>query len=178
MKNKLFALTLICGLWAGAASCASTSSTPLDSSAVPEVGYVPPNFVLPALEGDPVDLHQVIGESRIVLVNFWATWCAPCRYELPMLEKLYEKYKNDGFVVLAVSVDETRELLDEYVKRNPFTFPVLHDFTHSAQSRFQVTGLPTSIILDSQGKVLSILPGYNPVLEPILEGMIVAEIRE
>ncbi len=177
MKSKLFLLTLQCGLLALVASCTPTSSTPVESpSAVPEVGRVPPNFVLPALQGDPVDLHEVIASNRIVIVNFWATWCGPCRFELPMLNKLHKKYRNDGFAVLAVSVDEDRELVEEYVKRNPFTFPVLHDMTHSAQRRYRVNALPTSIILDSEGRILRIIPGYNPMLEPVLERMIVAEI--
>lgn len=179
MKSKLALLTLLCSLLTGAASCAFTASTPAEGpSAVPEVGRIPPNFVLPALEGKPVDLHEVIEENRVVIINFWATWCGPCRFELPMLDKLHKKYGNDGFAVLAVSVDDEREVVEDYVKRNPFSFPVLHDLTHSAQRRYRVNALPTSIILDREGKILRMIPGYNPMLEPMLERMIVAEIGD
>jgi|GEM_PF-416627 len=115
------------------------------------VGSVPPDIKAVALDGSAVSLLEYRG--KVVLVNFWASWCGPCVSELPALERLYQKLKPRGFVVLAVGIDDTRDNLAQSVKALGLTFPVAVD-TGDAKSDYKLTGVPETFLLDAQGKIM------------------------
>ncbi|WP_319477504.1 TlpA disulfide reductase family protein [Marispirochaeta aestuarii] len=120
-----------------------------------------PDFRVPDLKGKEVSLSSFRG--KVVLLNFWATWCPPCRAEMPAMEELYQELKDEGFTILAVSARDTRETkekVDEYIAREGYTFPVIFDGTSSAIPGFYRTGsIPTSYIINKEGQVIARLVG-------------------
>jgi peroxiredoxin len=107
-------------------------------------------FTLSGLDGKTYALDALRG--KIVLVNFWATWCPPCRKEMPDMEKLYQRFASKGLIVLAVS-DEKRETVEEFLKKQNYTFPVLLDPDRKVNTSFSVEGIPKSFLFDRQGKL-------------------------
>lgn len=121
------------------------------------VGQPAPDFTLPTLEGDAVSLSDYRG--RPVLMNFWATWCAPCRREMPELVRVYNTHRDEGFVVLAVdladqdSIDDVRAFVEEF----DMTFPVLLDETGAVYNElYRLLGLPMSVFVDREGIITRI----------------------
>lgn len=128
----------------------SASST--DLSAVPvEMDFPAPELDLFTLEGSPVSLSDYRG--NVVLVNLWATWCPPCRQEMPTLQSFYEKYKADGFVLIAIDQEETKEVVKPFVDEFKLTFPVWLDEDYLAQKEFKTMSLPSSYVVDRNGQV-------------------------
>lgn len=116
-------------------------------------------FKLTRLDGSLLDMATLRG--KIVVMNFWATWCGPCRTELPLFQKTIEKYKSDPDVVfLAVSTDEDRENVQPYLKQNKHNLPVV--FAENIDNHFNVTAIPTTIILNRGGQVSFRMRGFNP----------------
>ncbi|MDE0885252.1 MAG: TlpA disulfide reductase family protein [Myxococcota bacterium] len=112
-----------------------------------------PSFSLPDLEnGEPVSLADMRG--RVALVNFWATWCKPCEDEMPAMENLHQQLKDQGFTLLAVAVDESRDDVDAFRERLGITFPILLDPAQVAARKYQTTGFPESILVDSEGVIV------------------------
>ncbi len=108
-------------------------------------------FSLAALDGKRYALPELRG--KVVLLNFWATWCASCVEELPTLERLYREYKKDGLIVLSVS-DEKRELLERFLADKKYTFPILLDVNRKARTDFLVESLPDTIVFDRNGRLI------------------------
>jgi len=98
-------------------------------------------------------------KGRVVVVDFWASWCGPCRKTFPVMEELHHRYAKRGLVILAVNEDKSRTAMDEFLKENPVTFTVLRDAKRKLAAEVKVPALPTSYLLDSLGKVRSIQPG-------------------
>jgi thiol-disulfide isomerase/thioredoxin len=117
-------------------------------------GEVAPDVVGVDLAGKSLALHQVNG--RLILVNFWATWCAPCMAELPALERLHQSLRDRGFTVLGVAVDDSLENIREAVARNGITYPVLLDEQGKSKRLFELKGFPESFVLDAEKRVLII----------------------
>lgn len=109
-------------------------------------------FTLTALDGKTYNLDALRG--KVVLLNFWATWCPPCRREMPDMEKLYQRYSSKGLVVLAVS-DEKRETVEDFLKKQNYTFPVLLDPGRKVNTAFGIEGIPNSFLFDRQGKLVA-----------------------
>jgi peroxiredoxin len=123
------------------------TTTRADRIPAPEIAAEP-------LEPGPARLSDYRG--RVVLVNFWATWCPPCRAEMPSMQTLYEAYRDRGFVVLAVSGDsQGREVVGPFVGEYRLSFPVLLDPRQRAQLRYGVGAIPTSFVVDRRGRVVS-----------------------
>ena len=110
------------------------------------------NFTLTDLQGKPWTLADLKG--KVVLVNFWATWCPPCRKEMPDLEALYQRFQSKGLVVLAIS-DEDRTKVEGFLAGKNFTFPVLLDPDRKVHEMFEVEGIPKSFVYDRKGKLVA-----------------------
>ena len=109
-------------------------------------------FSLTALDGKTYNLDALRG--KVVLLNFWATWCPPCRREMPDMEMLYKRFASKGLVVLAVS-DENRETVEEFLQKEHYTFPVLLDTGRKVNTAFGIEGIPISFVFDRQGKMVA-----------------------
>lgn len=127
-------------------------TTQQDFSVVPaEVNFAAPELPLEDLEGNPVSLDDYLGQ--VVLVNLWATWCPPCREEMPTLQSFYEKYKDDGFVLVAINQEEPRDVVAPFVQEFGLTFPVWLDLEYLAEREFDTMNLPSSYVVDRNGQV-------------------------
>jgi peroxiredoxin len=135
------------------------------ASAQVEEGVDAPNFTLKNLEGKEVSLSDFRGKH--VLVNFWATWCGPCKIEMPSLEALYQRFKNKNFVMLAISNDMFgATIVKPFVKANKISFPVLLDQRLKASNAFGVVSLPATFMIDPKGKILGALYGAEDWATP------------
>ena len=119
-----------------------------------------PQFQLQSMAGQAVNLAQYKGQ--VVMINFWASWCGPCRQEMPILEKLYGKYKPMGFTMLAVNVEPDSKLAVNWLKDTPVTFPVLFDTKSEVSKLYQVAGMPSTVIIDRKGNLRWLHRGYKP----------------
>jgi peroxiredoxin len=133
------------------------------------IGQQAPELSLPDLQGQTVELSDYRGQ--VVLLNFWATWCGPCRLEVPGLVAVYERLKERGFTVVAVNLGEPREQVEAFAGSNAMSFPILLDQSASSQRLYPTRGIPTSLLLDREGVVRQVVVGA------MNEGMI-AELVE
>ncbi len=123
-----------------------------DFSAVPvKVNFPAPQLVLKDLSGKQVSFDDYRGS--VILVNLWATWCPPCREEMPTLQAFYQKYKESGFVLIAIDQEETLEVVQPFVDEFGLTFPVWLDPDYEAQRKFNTMNLPSSYVIDRTGMV-------------------------
>ena len=126
-------------------------------SRVPTVGMQAEDFRLTDLAGKEQSLSQYRG--KIVLLNFWATWCKPCTTEMPAMQAMYDKLRDKGFVVLAVNELEDDAKVREHIKQYGHTFPVLMDHDNKVANQFGVFGLPVSVFIDQEGRVQEYIKG-------------------
>jgi peroxiredoxin len=127
------------------------------------IGETAPAFSLRDIDGKQVSLSDFKG--KVVLVNFWATWCQPCQVEMPHLQKMHTEFADQGFVVLSISIDEARgaSMVKPLIKRHGYTFPVLLDKDTSVVSLYNPSKtLPYTAVLDRQHKIQGVHQGYNP----------------
>lgn len=110
-----------------------------------------PDFVVPDLQGNAVRLSALRG--KVVFLNLWASWCPPCREEMPSMERLYQKFRARDFVMLAVSADEDRAALDTFLRDHPVSFPVLVDPQRQVGDAYGVWGYPETLLIDRSGMV-------------------------
>lgn len=115
------------------------------------VGKVAPDFKLPDLSEKEIRLSDFRG--KVVFLNFWATWCKPCREEMPSMEILYKNFEKDGLVILAISIDRvtTKKDIPPFVKALNLTFPILVDSWGQTDKRYKLMGVPETYIIDQQG---------------------------
>lgn len=123
-----------------------------DFSTVPvQVDFPAPELNLTTLNGEPASLSDYLGQ--VVLVNLWATWCPPCREEMPTLKAFHEKYQSEGFVLVAIDQGETPEIVLPFVKEFGLTFPIWLDVDSQAGRSFNTMNLPSSYVIDRNGRV-------------------------
>jgi peroxiredoxin len=117
-------------------------------------GSVAPEFTLPVAAGADVTLADLRGQ--VVFVNFWATWCAPCREEAPSLERLYRALHAEGFEVLGISIDasEDQAAVDAFAREFELTFPIPRDAHKRVYGAYRASGVPETFLVDRQGRVL------------------------
>ena len=147
---------------ASATPIQSTDSQPTSvpqTQAAIEVGKPAPDFSLKDVDGKEVRLSDFAGKP--VLINFWATWCPPCREEMPEINKFYGKYKGSGLVVLSINAtfQDSVENVKSTIKSDKLTFPVLLDEAGQVARQYQLNGLPTSFFIDDQGIIRKIQIG-------------------
>ena len=131
----------------------ATSALALDAGArLPEIG-------ISDLAGRRVDLASLQG--KVAVIDFWATWCAPCKQELPVLQKLYDKYKGRGLMVVGVSVDQDAANVGPFVKQLHLTFPIAHDKGHSVADRYRPPRMPSSYVVDRHGVIRYVHGGFR-----------------
>jgi peroxiredoxin len=161
----MLALTL--GLGATALQAASAPVAPARGA---------PDFTLPTLGGPNLRLQEQRG--RVVLVNFWATWCGPCRVEMPHLNRLYDKYRDAGFVLLAVNIDEDPKTAANLAAKLGMRFPVLLDTDKKVSRLYDLSAMPSTMLIDRDGRVRYTHRGYRDGYEQTYEQQIRALLRE
>ena len=133
----------------------SIASFPVDAK---EKTHLARDFTLKNLDGEEVSLRQFRG--KYLLINFWATWCGPCKIEMPSLEELYRRFKSDKFDMLGISNDMFgARVVAPYVKAKNITFPMLLDQRMTISRQFGIVSLPTTILIDPQGIIIGVLQG-------------------
>lgn len=153
----------------------STPASPQDFSAVPaKVDFAAPEINLHTLSGDSVSLADYRG--KVVLVNLWATWCPPCREEMPTLNAFYEKYKANEFVLVAINQEETKDVVQPFVDELKLSFPVWLDESAQAERDFNTMNLPSSYVVDRDGRVR--LSWVGSITQSRLEEYVPALIME
>lgn len=110
------------------------------------------DFTLSDLLGNEITLSSLKG--KVVFLNFWATWCPPCRSEMPSMQSLHEKMKGKDFVMLAVDVGERKEGVRSFIDKNDYTFTVLLDSNHEVSIEYKIAGIPTTLLLNKEGKIV------------------------
>lgn len=131
---------------------------PAASLASATVGRLAPNFTLKSARGKNLKLSEFRG--KVVLLNFWATWCGPCRKEIPELNKLQKKYKPAGFTVLGVNIDRERNAAKALARKLRTQFPILFDSNKIVSRRYQVDAMPKTVIIDRNGQIRFVHRGY------------------
>jgi peroxiredoxin len=135
-----------------------------------------PDFTLKSLDGPNLRLQEQRG--RVVMVNFWATWCGPCRQEMPQLNKLYEKYRGSGFVLLGVNVDDDTRNAASVAGKLGVKFPVLWDTDKAVSKRYDLATMPSTVLIDRDGKVRYVHRGYRDGFEDLYEKQIRELLKE
>jgi peroxiredoxin len=147
-RSRLVRLAL-CGALALIAG-AAVPAVPLSSAA--------PDFTLHTMGGPNMRLQEQRG--RVVMINFWATWCGPCRQEMPQLSKLYEKYRASGFVLMGVNVDDDARNAEAVAAKLGVPFPVLLDTDKTVSRLYDLSTMPSTVLIDRDGKVRYVHRGY------------------
>lgn len=137
------------------------------------VGNVAPDFELDDLNGKPLRLNDLRGKA--VILNFWATWCEPCRQEMPLLQKAFAQYAAEGLVIVGVDLGEEPAVVQNYVDQLGVDFPIALDRQEQVSRRYRVFGLPTSFFIDRQGVIDYMLVG--PVSDKLLQRQLPQTLR-
>ena len=120
-----------------------------------------PDFLLDDMEGKPISLSDFRGKP--VMLNFWATWCRPCVYEMPLLQQVYEEWSAKGLVLLTINVGESPAQVENFLQWHNISFPVLFDTNREVASRYNIRYLPTTLFIDKDG--IAHAMKYGPFLE-------------
>lgn len=119
-----------------------------------------PDFTLKSLEGSNLRLQEYRGQ--VVLINFWASWCGPCRQEMPLLDRLHHRYEDTGFAVLGVNVEGEFGPAQEVVQKTNVTFPILIDDGQKVSEMYKLKAMPSTVVVDRDGVIRYIHHGYKP----------------
>ena len=148
-------------------------------AALPAQAEKAPNFILDRVEGGRMKLAEVLGEGP-VLLNFWATWCKPCKKEIPHLVALQKEFGDRGFTVVGISLDDKNSMsrVKPTVKKLKINYPVVLDPTKSYAKRVGASTLPTNVILNKEGEVVERVIGFRPGMEKELRAQVLKLIGE
>lgn len=157
MRNRLagMAFAVLCLPGVPVANAIAADLPPLSHSLTRQAPKPAPALKLKDLDGQLYDLAQLKG--RVVLINFWATWCPPCRREMPSMERLSQTLKGEAFGVLAVDVGENADTIETFTGQldTTLTFPILLDTRSRTMQAWKVAGLPTTFLVDKQGRIVA-----------------------
>lgn len=151
-------------------------SVALYGTAGAEVEGPAPDFALKSESGANLRLSEFRGE--VVMINFWASWCGPCRQEMPLLDELYSQYKPLGFTILGVNVEEDSSKAKEVLEDIPVSFPVLFDTDSEVSKLYNVVAMPSTVLVDRDGNMRYLHRGYKPGYEDAYQEQVRALIRE
>ncbi|MCS6842167.1 MAG: TlpA family protein disulfide reductase [Roseiflexus sp.] len=179
--DLLLVATLLFGsvfIWTTRITPNAAATTPAPQSAVaqpaPRIGHPAPEFALTAVNGSQVALSDLRGQ--VVLINFWATWCPPCRAEMPAIQQAYDRFRDQGFLVLAVNQQEDAASVAKYMSEQRLTFPALLDSDARVSTDYQARVLPSSFFVDRRGIIRAVYRG--PMSRGMIEGAIEQLIAE
>lgn len=164
-RNAFF-LTLVIGVaWLWVSRVPAGAALDRGLPAAPALGHPAPDLVVATPGGGSVRLSDLRG--RPVLVNFWASWCGPCRSEMPAMQRLYERWQPEGFTILAVNQGEPEATAVAFAQSLGLTFPLALDTDYAVSDLYAVRSLPTSFFIDREGVIRSIVIGAmnGPLLE-------------
>ncbi len=139
-------------------------------------GQVAPDFALKSTTGENLRLSEYRGD--VVMINFWATWCGPCRQEMPLLDELYARYHRVGFNLLGVNIDDDTARALRMVEELDLHFPVVFDTRKEVSRLYNVEAMPATILVDREGKIRHVHHGYKPGYEDKYLDQIRALLRE
>ncbi|MFZ5574098.1 MAG: TlpA family protein disulfide reductase [Pseudomonadota bacterium] len=169
-----------------AALAACCAATPLAAADLPPLAHTltlqaprpAPALRLMDLEGRPHDLAALRG--KVVLINFWATWCPPCRREMPSMERLARRFRGQPFVVLAVDIGENPDTIEAFTSQldTAPTFPILLDTRSHVMRAWKVAGLPTTFLVDKQGRIVASAIGGREFDHPEIAKTVAALVRQ
>jgi peroxiredoxin len=151
------ALRLLRALAWTALAAAAMAGSAASAAVTPAAGA--PDFTLPTLGGPNLRLQEQRG--RVVMINFWASWCGPCRDEMPQLARLYDKYRASGFTVLAVNIDEDPHKAANVAQQLGMRFPVLLDTGKQVSRLYDLSAMPSTVLVDRDGRVRYVHRGYR-----------------
>jgi peroxiredoxin len=134
------------------------------------------NFTLKSAAGENVRLSEYRGQ--VVLINFWASWCGPCRQEMPELDNIHQKYSGLGFTVFGVNVEQDRAMADKVLRDIPVSFPILFDDANRVSELYGVDAMPVTVLVDRRGEIRYMHRGYKPGYEDQYEAQVRALIKE
>ncbi len=137
------------------------AASSLAASGLP--GKPAPDFALKSSTGENLRLSEYRGD--VVMINFWATWCGPCRQEMPLLDQLYSRYQRVGFNLLAVNIDDDSNRAMDMVQELGVSFPVLFDSRKEVSRLYDVDAMPVTVLIDREGIVRFVHQGYKPGYE-------------
>jgi thiol-disulfide isomerase/thioredoxin len=174
--NILLLAVLLLGVWLIVATrvqseppvVQSPAAAPSNAAPAPLPNHPAPDFTLVDLTGAPVQLSELRGQ--VVLVNVWATWCPPCRAEMPMLQAAYAQSRDQGFTVLAVNQREDAATVAAYMQSGGYTFPALLDGDGAVSGMYRALVLPSSYFIDRAGVVRAVYKG--PLARSVIAGTV------
>jgi peroxiredoxin len=161
-KRRWLALLLACAVGSAAAAVQLSTSAP--------------DFTLRSVAGANLRLQEQRGQ--VVLVNFWATWCGPCRQEMPHLNRIYDKYRASGFVLLGVNIDDDPRAAADLAAKLGLRFPVLLDTDKQVSRAYDMSAMPATLLIDRDGRVRHIHRGYRDGVERTYEEQVRSLLRE
>lgn len=136
------------------------------------VGDTAPAFVLPTAAGESIALDKLKG--RLVYVDFWASWCGPCRRSFPWLNEMQQKYGARGFTVVGVNVDKRRPDAERFLQQTPAAFTIVYDEAGKTPEAYAVKGMPSSYLIDVAGRIVAVESGFRDEQKPAFEARIQA----
>jgi peroxiredoxin len=162
-----YIIILVLGLgwiWLSIVPANATTSRQIPAA---QTGFLAPDFTLKTLDGQDITLSNLQG--KVILINIWASWCPPCQAEMPAIERVYQTYKNKGFVVLSIdsTAQDTLANVQIFVQNNKLSFPILLDESGSTTRLYRVQSLPTSFFIGSDGVIRDVIVG-GPMAEALL----------
>ena len=171
------ALLILGVLWTFISRVPETSSVQAGPPPSPKEGFVAPNFTLDLLDDGQLTLSELQGHP--VVLNLWASWCLPCRSEMPSIEKAYQHYKDTGLIVVGLNMTSQDSESDAraFVQELGLTFPIVLDRDGSVQTRYQLLGLPSTYFIDQKGIIRSIVVG-GPMIETVIQSNVEDLLQE
>ncbi len=139
-------------------------------------GDVPPPIAMSDLAGKKVDLEALGG--KVVVVDFWASWCGPCRQEMPVLEALHRKYAEEGLVIVGINIDNNPKKMNNFLKSTPVSFRIVHDPKITIAQKYEPSTMPSSYFIARDGKLRYVHEGFRKKDAPELEERIKALLAE
>jgi len=165
MKLKKSLIALVFGVFAASSLAAGGME-----------GQPAPDFALKSSTGENMRLSEYRGD--VVMINFWATWCGPCRQEMPLLDELYSRYQRVGFNLLGVNIDDDSGRAMDMIEDLGVNFPVLFDARKEVSKLYDVEAMPVTVIVDRDGTVRYVHHGYKPGYEDMYLDQIRSLLRE